>query len=243
MNAGSVDAVVSGHLLRGGSRSPLLDLVRLTRVLRGAGECEEPVEVIATPADTPYLCGVAGAAGLRICPLSPMRAHPLGQGRPPAELASALRAVTARVVLVSLTLGGGPVDGLRAALDDAADLLVVAASGPPSPLTAHPDVLPVRSCTPSGRPSWFVDLDEDDDPRGLLAPGEDVPGPRGPATGNGVAAAVVAATAALLWSRFPTADARTVRAALRIGTTPTRRIGPPVLDAERSLEFLRQYAP
>ncbi|WP_156892884.1 hypothetical protein [Actinokineospora enzanensis] len=222
-------------------RSPLLDLVRLTPVLRhGVGTLA--VEVLATAADTPHLTGVIGFSGLSICPLSPVLTRPLGVGCPPDELADVLRAVTARIALVSLTLGAGPADRLRAALDDAAarDVLVIAAGG--NRALRHPWVVPVLSCTPAGRPSWFVDLDQAAESRGLLAPGEDVPGPSGTTSGNGVAAAVVAGTAALLWSLFPTARAADVRSALMIGATSTRRLCPPLLDAQRAHEHLAHHA-
>ncbi|GAA2999927.1 hypothetical protein [Actinokineospora diospyrosa] len=224
--------------LRGRVRSPLLDLVRLNRVVRW-GQGAEPVEVIATEADTPYLSGVGGSAGLSINPLSPVLTRPLGQARPPEDLAEVLRAVTTRIALVSLAVGEGDEHPLHAALDDTAarDILVITAGD--TSVADHPWSIPVLSCTPSGRPSWFVEPDPD--ARGLFAPGEEVPGPQGPTTGNGVAAAVVAATAALLWTLFPSATATQLRSALLIGTT-TRRVGPPLLDAERAHEQLAHYA-
>ncbi|RLK58642.1 hypothetical protein [Actinokineospora cianjurensis] len=224
--------------VRGRVRSPLLDLVRLTRVVRW-GSGAEPVEVIATEADTPFLSGVGGEGGLAINPMSPVVTRAVGQARPPEELAEVLRAVTARIALVSLAVGEGDEHPLRAALDDTAtrDILVVTAGD--TAVADHPWTIPVLSCTSSGRPSWFVDPDPD--ARGLFAPGEEVPGPQGPTTGNGVAAAVVAATAALLWSMFPTATAPQVRSALLIGTSH-RPSGPPLLDAERAHEQLAHYA-
>ncbi|MCP2303251.1 hypothetical protein [Actinokineospora globicatena] len=219
-------------------RSPLVDLVRLTRVVRW-GSGAEAVEVIATEADTPFLSGVGGRDGLAINPLSPVLTRAVGQSRPPGELAGVLRAVTARIALVSLAVGEGDEHPLHAALDDTAtrDILVVTAGD--TAVADHPWSIPVLSCTPSGRPSWFVDPDPD--ARGLLAPGEEVPGPQGPTTGNGVAAAVVAATAALLWTMFPAATASQVRSALLIGASH-RPSGPPLLDAERAYEQLAHYA-
>ncbi|WP_026421116.1 hypothetical protein [Actinokineospora inagensis] len=194
-----------------------------------------PIELVSTPADAPYLTGVGGQGGLAIAPLSPMTTKALGHGRPPGELAEVLRGVEARIALVSLAVGEGDEEPLRAALDDveARDVLVITTGD--SVVAEHPWTVPVLSCTSSGRPSWFVE--HDPDARGVLAPGEDVPGPRGNTTGNGVAAAVVANTASLLWSLFPTATAAQLRAALLIGAT-TRRAGPPLMDAERAHEHL-----
>ncbi|GLZ37191.1 hypothetical protein [Actinokineospora sp. NBRC 105648] len=228
-------------------RSPLLDLVRLTRVVRRPTTGTEPVEVFATATDAPHLAAVGGSAALGICPDSPVRTRPLAPGSPPEDLAAALRARTARITLVSLPLGPGTEHRTRLLheeLDRASEhgTLVIASGATPGPVAAHPWVLPVLSCAASGRASWFVDQEPGAEPRGVFAPGEDVPGPLGPATGNGVAAAVVACTAALLWSLFPTARAAQLRSALLIGATNPRRSGPPLLDAERAHEFLARYA-
>ncbi|MBM7774599.1 subtilisin family serine protease [Actinokineospora baliensis] len=140
---------------------------------------------------------------------------------------------------MSLAVGEGDGQSLGAALDDMAGRGVLVVAAGDTRVADHPWSIPVLSCTPSGRPSWFVDADPE--ARGLFAPGEEVPGPQGATTGNGVAAAVVAATAALLWTMFPCATAAQLRSALLIGTT-TRRGGPPLLDAERAHEQLAHYA-
>ncbi|SDC08137.1 hypothetical protein [Actinokineospora iranica] len=242
--------MISSADLRHRARSPLLDLVRLTPVMRrGAGAGPVSVEVVASAEDTPFLAAVTGFSALSICPLSPVVTRSVAQGCGPAELAGVLDvAGSARVLLVSVPLVDGTTREnrvLHEVLDEAAvrGVPVVAAAGAASSvLTRHPWVLPVLSCTASGRVSWFVDLDPDVEPRGLLAPGEDVPGPHGAATGNGIAAAVVAGAAALLWSLFPKACGGQVRSALLIGATHPRRFGPPLLDAERAHEFLSRHA-
>ncbi|MGQ0837291.1 hypothetical protein [Actinokineospora sp.] len=226
--------------VRGVVRSPLLDLVRLTPVLRrGPGAGAVPMDLVATGPDAAVLASVLGPESLAICPLCPVRSVA------PGELAATLGGLldgSARVVIVGASTVSGTVhEGrlLDQTLDRAAELgvPVVAAAGPhPTTLTRHAWVVPVSSCTASGRVSWFVDLDHE--PRGLLAPGEEVPGPHGPASGNGVAATVVAGAAALLWSLFPAATGGQVRSALLIGATHPRRWGPPLLDAERAYEFL-----
>ncbi|WP_436498108.1 S8 family serine peptidase [Actinokineospora sp. HUAS TT18] len=218
-------------------RAPQLDLVRLTSVRRrGAGSADVAVGLVATEDDITALAGVLAADPLSLCPLCPVLPRTLGDDLV-APLADLLDGPT-RVIVVGSAGPEEEVPGLDETLDRAAEagVLVVAPGGPLTALTCHPWVLPVVSCAPSGRVSWFVDLEED--PRGLLAPGEDLPGPTGPATGNGVAAALVAGAAALLWSLHPDATGHRIRAALSIGAVHARRSGPPLLDAERAHEFL-----
>ncbi|CRK57112.1 hypothetical protein [Alloactinosynnema sp. L-07] len=218
-------------------RSPLLDLVRLNSVQRrGAGSADIAVGLVATEADITALAGVLSADPLSICPLCPVLPRTVAD-----DLVAPLTDLLdgpARVIVLGSSGPEERVPRLDETVDRAAErgVLIIAPGGPLTALTSHPWVLPVVSCAPSGRVSWFADLDED--PRGLLAPGENVPGPTGPANGNGVAAAVVAATAALLWSLHPDAPGHRIRAALSIGTVHPRRSGPPLLDAERAREFL-----
>ncbi|HVK23995.1 MAG TPA: hypothetical protein VM677_21795 [Actinokineospora sp.] len=218
-------------------RSPLLDLVRLTPVQRrGAGSAGVALGLVSTDKDITALAGVLGADSLSICPLCPVL--PRTAEDDPVDAIAELLDGPVRVIVLGTSGPEDEVPGLTETLDRAAELgvLIVAPGGPLTALTAHPWVLPVVSCTASGRVSWFVDLEEE--PRGLLAPGEDVPSPTGQATGNGVAAAVVAGTAALLWSLHPDATGHRIRAALSIGAVHARRSGPPLLDAERAHEFL-----
>lgn len=231
-------------------RSPLLDLVRLPPVRRhGAGSPDVAIGLISGDDDITALAGVLSGDTLSISPLCPILPRTCADaGITPGELSIMLGDLLDGPANV-ITIGTGLLDPrgdrglherrvLAETLDRAAErgVLIVAAGGPHTDLTTHPWVLPVSSCSPSGRVSWFVDLE--DDPRGLLAPGEDLPGPTGPASGNGVAAALVAGTAALLLSLHPLAGGHRVRSALSIGATNPRRSGPPLLDATRAHEHL-----
>ncbi|WP_146241228.1 hypothetical protein [Actinokineospora spheciospongiae] len=247
--------------------SPLLDLVRLTRVLRlGEGSASVGVGVVAAAEEVPVLTGAVGRDGLAVGVRCPWRSRVVpARGCPPGELAVALREVLrgpSRVLVVASSARVGPRShrvALTAALDAAAGrgVPVFAAAGTTRcAVTAHPWVVPVYSCSVTGRPSWFVEWAEDSEepvegfeedpvggdpeaaPRGLLAPGQEVPGPHGRATGNGVAAAVVAATAALLWSLAPSVPGSVLRSALLVGATTPRRWAPPLLDAQRAWEFV-----
>ncbi|WP_189210268.1 hypothetical protein [Actinokineospora fastidiosa] len=232
-------------------RSPLLDLVRLSWARRrGAGSPEVAVGLVAEPSEASVLAAVLSAEPLAVCPLSPVVVRPTGAaGSTPGGLAVALAGLVAEGV--RLLLVGTPVtDGTereRRALAEVLDSaeaagvpVVVPAGSGPAVLTGHRWVIPVASCSVSGRLSWFVEFE--DAQRGLLAPGQDVPGPLGPASGNGIAAAWVAGTGALLWGMFPGASGAQVRAALSIGSLHAHRSGPPLLDAQRAVEFLERLA-
>ncbi|MGW5049703.1 hypothetical protein [Actinokineospora sp. NPDC004072] len=232
-------------------RSPLLDLVRLSAARRrGAGSPEVAVGLVAEPVEAGVLAAVLSAEPLAVCPLSPVLVRPTGvAGATPGGLAVAVSELVAegvRVVLVGTPVTDGSERERRAlvaALDAAAaagvPVVVPAASGP-AVLTGHGWVIPVASCSASGRLSWFVEFE--DAQRGLLAPGQDVPGPMGPASGNGIAAALVAGTGALLCGMFPAASGAQVRAALLVGSLHAHRSGPPLLDAQRAVEFLERLA-
>lgn len=227
-------------------RSPVLDLVRLPAVRKhGAGSPDVAIGLIGGDNDITALAGVLSGDALSISPLCPILPRTCADsGVAPGELSIMLGELLdgpASVITIGAGLGDGSVHEHRVlaeTLDRAAErgVLIVAAGGADTDLTTHSWVLPVSSCAPSGRVSWFVDLE--DDPRGLLAPGEDLPGPTGPASGNGVAAALVAGTAALLLSLHPLAGGHRVRSALSIGATNPRRSGPPLLDATRAHEHL-----
>ncbi|MGH3858565.1 hypothetical protein [Actinokineospora sp.] len=227
-------------------RSPLLDLVRLPSVRRhGAGSPDIAIGLVSGDNDITALAGVLTGDALSVSPLCPILARGCAEaGATPGELSVILGELLDGPANV-IAIGTGLLDGgtherrvLAETLDRAAErgVLIVAAGGPDTDLTTNSWVLPVSSCAASGRVSWFVDLE--DDPRGLLAPGEDLPGPTGPASGNGVAAALVAGTAALLLSLHPLAGGHRVRSALSIGATNPRRSGPPLLDATRAHEHL-----
>jgi len=216
---------------------------------------------VAAEEEKKVLAGAVGPRGLAVGVRCPWRARVVpARGCPPGELAVALREVLrgpSRVLVVASSARVGPRShrvALTAALDAAAGrgIPVFAAAGTTRcAVTAHPWVVPVYSCSVTGRPSWFVEWAEDCDepvegfeedpeaaPRGLLAPGQEVPGPHGRATGNGVAAAVVAATAALLWSLAPSVPGSVLRSALLVGATNPHRWAPPLLDAQRAWEFV-----
>ncbi|MGX7828260.1 hypothetical protein ACTG9Q_24525 [Actinokineospora sp. 24-640] len=196
------------------------------------------------------MAAVLSAEPLAVCPLSPVVVRPVGvAGATPGGLAVAVAGLVAegvRIVLVGTPVTDGSERERRAlvaAVDGAAaagvPVVVPAAAGPVA-LTGHPWVIPVASCSLSGRLSWFVEFE--DAQRGLLAPGQDVPGPWGPASGNGVAAALVAGAGALVWGMFPEAVGAQVRSALLIGSSHAHRSGPPLLDVQRAVEFLERLA-
>ncbi|OLR93832.1 hypothetical protein [Actinokineospora bangkokensis] len=237
--------------------APVWDLVRLTRVRRwGAGSGEVGLAVVGSAADLAVLTAVPGERGLGVAPGCPVSAFEAGGG--PGDVAVAVRAAlagAARVLVVSTVVRRGPRShrmALSAALDAAAGagVLVVAAGavgavGAACPVLEHPWVVPVFACGPTGRPAWFVEWDAegvdaggDEVPRGLLAPGQDVPTAAGRVSGNGVAAVVAGAAAALVWSLAPGVPASVVRSGLSVGAVSARRWGPPVLDVERAWEFV-----
>ncbi|MFC5288410.1 hypothetical protein ACFPM7_15215 [Actinokineospora guangxiensis] len=206
--------------------------------------------MVAEPGEAGVLAAVLSAEPLALCPLSPVVVQPTGvAGASPGGLAVAVAALVAdgaRVVLVGTPIGDGHERERRdlvAVLDAAAaaGVIVVAAAGAgPVELLGHSWVVPVASCSGSGRLSWFVEFE--DAQRGLLAPGEGVPGPMGVVSGNGVAAAVVAGAGALAWGMFPEATGAQVRSALLIGSVHVHRSGPPLLDVARAVEFLERLA-
>lgn len=177
---------------------------------------------------------------------------------PPGALAEALGACVAagaRVINVSAALvsvsGSGARD-LIAALDAAArrGVIVVAAAGNgagigSSALSAHPGVIAVIGCGSDGRPLPDATLSASAGCRGLAAPGDAITSldPRGGVAtmaGSSAAAPFVTGTLALLWSVFPRAPARLVRAAVtRLGERARRSIVPPLLDAEAGFLALK----
>jgi subtilisin family serine protease len=103
-------------------------------------------------------------------------------------------------------------------------------------LTGHCWTLPVIACDFSGHPIAETNLSASAAKWGLSAPGEVTSmNPEGkPLVGRGtsVAAAIVSATVALLWSEFPEMDAATIKLALtRSGLHRRSGLVPPVLNA------------
>jgi hypothetical protein len=164
------------------------------------------------------------------------------------ELAAAVRDCVeagAQIINLSVALLGAKASAERAlasALEEAQarGTLVVAAAGNEgavgsSPLTRHPAVLPVVACDLDGRPTPESNLSSSVATRGLMAPSvgfTSIDGDGSAATlgGTSVAAPWVTATAALLWSLFPSASLAQVRAAL-LGPRRARSLVPPVLRA------------
>ncbi|WP_144186859.1 S8 family serine peptidase [Elioraea rosea] len=177
-----------------------------------------------------------------------------GPGAPPSAAPRALAAAIeacikagARIVNVSAAIepgAAGETEALTAALDHAArrDVIVVAAAGNvatigSSAITAHPCVIPVIGCDGAGRPLAEATLGATIGRNGLAAPGDKVEslaadGASVTLGGSSAAAPFVTGAIALLWSEFPRAPARLVRAAVtRLWPGSRRSVVPPMLDA------------
>jgi subtilisin family serine protease len=178
---------------------------------------------------------------------------------PPGELAAAIRDCVnagARVLNLSLALAQ-PTGRAERELEDALDYaasrrtLVVAAAGNQgavgsSAITRHPWVIPVIAYDNKGRPLGLSNLGGSIGKRGLGAPGDDVvslavSGKPHIASGTSAAAPFVTGTIALLWSKFPWAQANDVRRALiRASVLRRNTIVPPLLDAWAANRLLEQ---
>jgi subtilisin family serine protease len=207
--------------------------------------------------------GRRGGAAPGICPGCTLVLAPLFgadealAGTTPAELAAAIvDCVQAGAHVVNLSLGtGAPSARGEKELVDALDLaqragvIVVAASGNQgrvggSALTRHPGVIPVVACDRQGRVMGLSNVSLMTGRRGLSAPGEQVvslgvDGAPYTMDGTSVAAALVSASIALLWSTAPRAGAaEIVQAVLRVGAARRRSIVPPLFDAGAAYGFL-----
>ena len=128
-------------------------------------------------------------------------------------------------------------------------VLVVAAAGNQgvigsTSITRHPWVVPVIACDSRGHPIAQSNFGSSIGQRGLSAPGEAITslGTSGqPITSSGTSfsAPFVTGTIALLWSRFPTATATTLRVALTFSGPQRRKsIIPPLLNAWAAYQHL-----
>lgn len=237
------------------------------RALGGSSRCSQPQSASCRHGTfvAGILAGRRGGAAPGISPdctllLRPIFSDRTDAGVPSAEphdLAQALldcTAAGARIINLSAALAGQPrgAHALAAALDHAArhGVIIVAAAGNEgtvagSVITAHPAVIPVAGCDGRGRPMPDTNLGGSIGRNGLSAPGDaitslDAAGGSMTMAGTSAAAPFVAGALALLWSEFPRATARMLRAAIgRLGVVPRRSVVPPLLDAHGAWQALR----
>ena len=176
----------------------------------------------------------------------------------PTELASAILDVVragARVVNLSLALLQSSTRGeweLQQALDLTARkaVIVVAAAGNQgtvggTTITRHPWVIPVVACDSQGRPMALSNLGSSIGRRGVGGPGERVTSLRASGgamimSGTSVAAPFVTGAVALLWSRFPDANAAEIKLAVSGAWLRRDTIAPPLLNVQAAYEALAQ---
>jgi subtilisin family serine protease len=204
-----------------------------------------------------------GSAAPAICPGCTLLVRPIfrelhGGAIPhasPEQLAAAILesvAAGARIVNLSVATGAPSMAAerpLHEALGYAArrGVLVVAAAGNDgtlgsSAITRHPAVIPVVAVDRGGRPTGGSNLGSSIGRRGVGAPGGGIASlhPTGTTRirgGTSAAAAFVTGALALLWSRFPHAEAAELRSAVT-GTGRRRAVMPPVLDAQAAMQRL-----
>jgi subtilisin family serine protease len=243
--------------------------------LRGIGSAAGSCRVPGSPACVhgTFVAGILAASrdseAPALCPANPHLLIPIfceaGDLRdcpvvtPDAIASSVLVAIGAGAKVINLSVGVDRAslytsEALEEAARHAAErgVLLIAAAGNggrigPSPLYAHPWVIPVAAGDAEGRPLLRSNLGPGVGARGLLAPGSGVRslasgGGYTSLTGTSVAAALVAGTAALLWAAFPDASAADVRNALLRPDIQRRTVVPPPLDADLSLDYLRALA-
>lgn len=214
------------------------------------------------------LMGTRSGPAPGICPGCTLLIHPVltdGGDAPTLNathgaLAEAiLAAVDARADVLNLSVGllGRSTAGerrIQEALDHAMrrGVLVIAAAGNEgrfggSVLTGHPWVVPVAAYGLDATPMGGSYIGRSVALRGLSAPGEEVLTLRGDgeqvrSSGTSIATSIVAGTAALLWSAFPSAPASDVRRALTGLPRQRRSIVPPLLEAEAAYRQLESAA-
>ncbi len=179
-------------------------------------------------------------------------------GATPMELAWALIDCIdhgACIVNMSIALEERSPEGdakLIEALDYAAEeeVIVAAAAGNQgiiggTALTRHPWVLPVAACDARGRFAPYSNITGSIRRNGLMAPGDRVTGlaTHGPSVrfcGTSTAVPFVTGTLALLWSECPSLSASDLLTVLADPYKPARRGGPPLLNAWRAYQTIRQ---
>lgn len=129
-------------------------------------------------------------------------------------------------------------------------IIIVAAAGNQgtigsSQITRHNWVIPVAASDTEGKPTLISNLSHTIGQNGFLAPGEKITslGTNGKSltlSGTSVATPIVTGIIALLWSKFPHLPAQEIKNALNI-VRRKRTLVPPLVDADSSLQYLKQY--
>lgn len=174
-----------------------------------------------------------------------------------AEAVHDVIASGAQVVNLSLGLAPGNYTGDSTALKNAFDtaynkgVIIVGASGNHgrighNPLFDHPWVIPVVACDLQGNVISTANIGRSIGTRGVMAPGKDIRschsnGLYTRMSGTSVAAPFVTAGIARLWALYPRASATMVRQAVVNGGRRNRSVIPPLVDFQRSRNFISEH--
>jgi len=161
----------------------------------------------------------------------------------------------AMLINLSLALSSPTIDNeieLNNVLDYAAKkgIIIVAAAGNQgtigsSQITRHKWVIPVVASNFEGKPIQLSNLSNSIGQNGFCAPGENITSlgtdeKSLTLSGTSAAAPFITGIIALLWSEFPNLTAQEIKNALNI-TRKKRTLVPPLVNADKSLQYLKQF--